>query len=74
MVTSRPAADALLGASSRAGLIVLGAHAARLPYDPVTRHVLAGAFCPVAVVKHQTTPDERRYTHPAGTDVIVPTY
>ncbi len=74
LVTSRPATDALLGASSRAGLIVLGAHADRLPNDPVTRHLLATASCPVAVVKREPTPGERRSARIAGTDVVVPTY
>jgi nucleotide-binding universal stress UspA family protein len=74
LVTGRTATDALVGASPHAGLIVVGAYAGRLPHDPVTRHVLAAASCPVAVVKHQPTSGERRRARSAGTDVVVPAY
>jgi len=73
LVTGRSATDALVGASPHAGLIVVGAHAGGLPHDPVTRRVLASASCPVAVVKHEPTSDERRRARSAGTDVVVPT-
>jgi nucleotide-binding universal stress UspA family protein len=73
-ITNQPVTDALIGASQHAGLLVLGAHAGRLPHDPTTRRALANAACPVAVVKHQAAPGERQREHTVGTDVVVPTY
>lgn len=73
-VTNQAVTDALIGASQHAGLLVLGAHAGRLPHDPVTRRALADATCPVAVVKHQPTAAERQRAQSVGSDIVVPTY
>ena len=52
LITDQHVTDALVGASAHAGLLVLGAHASRLPHDPNARRVVATAHCPVAIVKH----------------------
>jgi nucleotide-binding universal stress UspA family protein len=73
LITSQSVTDALVGASARAGLLVVGAHAGRLPHDPNARHAIAGASCPIAVVKHPARPGER-HNEFMGADVVVPTY
>jgi nucleotide-binding universal stress UspA family protein len=69
-VTNQPVNDALIGCSQHAGLLVLGAHPGSLPHDPVTRRALAAAACPVAVVKHQPAPAERRRELSGGANVV----
>lgn len=54
-LTSQSITDALIGVSSHAGLLVLGAHAGRLPHDPNARRAIAGAHCPIAIIKHIPT-------------------
>jgi hypothetical protein len=73
LVTSQSVTDALVGASARAGLLVVGAHAGRLPHDPNARHAIAGASCPIAVVKHTARPGER-HNESMRADIVVPTY
>ena len=73
LVTSQSVTDALIGASARAGLLVVGAHAGRLPHDPNARHAIAGASCPIAVVKHIARPSER-HNESMRADIVVPTY
>ena len=59
-LTSRPVVEALIQEGRQAGLVVLGAPAGQLPIgDPVARQAVAGLTCPVAVVPHQLSDDER---------------
>ncbi|GAA1599397.1 MULTISPECIES: universal stress protein [Kribbella] len=58
-LSSRPPAAALVHESSAVGLIVVGAHSGPLPMDPVARRSLAAMTCPIAVVPHHLTDDER---------------
>jgi nucleotide-binding universal stress UspA family protein len=73
LVTSQSVTDALVGASVQAGLLVVGAHAGRLPHDPNARRAIAAASCPIAVVKHPVLVRER---HAGGvwTSIVAPTY
>jgi nucleotide-binding universal stress UspA family protein len=77
-LTARPVVEALVHEGTDVGLVVLGARAGLLPIgDPVTRRAVAAMVCPVAIVPHHVTAEERdqraRRIQPA-TDVVVPTY
>jgi nucleotide-binding universal stress UspA family protein len=60
LLSTEPVPQALTRWSARAGLLVLGIDGdrSRLFTDPVTREALAAATCPVAMVRHTTTPAE----------------
>jgi nucleotide-binding universal stress UspA family protein len=73
LVTSQSVTDALVGASVQAGLLVVGAHAGRLPHDPNARRAIAAASCPIAVVKHLGRVHERHADH-AWAGIVAPTY
>ena len=71
LITDQHVTDALVGASTHAGLLVLGAHASRLPHDPNARRAVATAHCPVAIVKHvpDALDEADELEHTAGTTV-----
>ncbi|MDX6263339.1 MAG: hypothetical protein QOH84_5027 [Kribbellaceae bacterium] len=77
-LTAKPVVEALVHEGAEAGLVVLGARARLLPVgDPIARRAVAAMACPVAIVPHHTTAEERgrqsRALRP-GTDVVIPTY
>ncbi|WP_157979656.1 universal stress protein [Kribbella monticola] len=77
-LTAKPVVEALVHEGAQAGLVVLGARAGRLPIgDPIARRAVAAMACPVAIVPHRVTAEERaqrlRTVEPAA-DVVVPTY
>ncbi len=58
-LTNRPVVAALVHKAHEVGLVVLGAHAGRLPIgDPVARRAMATVITPVAIVAHRTEPTE----------------
>jgi DNA-binding transcriptional LysR family regulator len=58
-LTNRPVVAALVHMAHEVGLVVLGAHAGRLPIgDPVTRRAMATVATPVAILAHRPAPAE----------------
>ena len=77
-LTAKPVVEALVHEGAQAGLVVLGARAGLLPVgDPIARRAVAAMACPVAIVPHHVTAEERgqrfRAVEASG-DVVVPTY
>lgn len=77
-LTAKPVVEALVREGAQAGLVVLGARAGLLPIgDPIARRAVAAMACPVAIVPHHVTAEDRgrqaRALRP-GIDVVVPTY
>jgi hypothetical protein len=59
-LTARPVVEALVHEGAEAGLVVIGARAGLLPVgDPVVRRAVAAMACPVAIVPHHVTAEER---------------
>lgn len=60
LLSTEPVPQALTRWSARTSLLVLGVHSdrSRVFTDPITREALAAATCPVAMVRHSTTPAE----------------
>ncbi|GAA0927524.1 universal stress protein [Kribbella koreensis] len=77
-LTAKPVVEALVHEGVHVGLVVLGARAGLLPVgDPVARRAVAAMTCPVAIVPHHVTAEERDRRYRAvepTTDVVVPTY
>jgi len=77
-LTARPVVEALVHEGAQVGLVVLGARAGRLPVgDPVVRRAVAAMVCPVAIVPHHLTAEERERRHRTvepESNVVVPTY
>ena len=60
-LTNRPVVAALVHKAHEVGLVVLGAHAGRLPIgDPVARRAMVAVATPVAIVPHKPTAYTRR--------------
>ncbi len=74
-LTARPVVEALVHEGAEAGLVVLGAKAGLLPVgDPIARRAVAAMACPVAIVPHHMTPEEREQQTRHASEVVVPTY
>jgi nucleotide-binding universal stress UspA family protein len=77
-LTARPVVEALVHEGAQAGLVVLGARAGLLPVgDPIARRAVAAMSCPVAIVPHHVTAQERGLrvrVAESGADIVVPTY